>query len=91
MSNFKLPDTPSFLAIMLVTAIVGLVYMLAAIGQSDTDTFKILVGALMSVGFTNIVGYYFTSSPTSKLKDETIHTMAAAAATPPVAAEEPKP
>jgi hypothetical protein len=75
MSNFKLPDTPSFLAMILVASIVGLVFLLALMGKSDTDTFKILVGALMSVGFTNIVGFYFGSSSSSKAKDDTISAM----------------
>jgi hypothetical protein len=75
----KFPDTPSFLAVVLVISIVGLVFMLAVMGQSNTDTFKILVGGLMTVGFTNIVGFYFGSSSSSKAKDETISTMATAA------------
>jgi len=74
----KFPDTPSFLAVVLVISIVGLVFMLAVMGQANTDTFKILVGGLMTVGFTNIVGFYFGSSSSSKAKDETINTMATA-------------
>ena len=74
----KFPDTPSFLAMVLVVSIVGLVFMLAVMGQANTDTFKILVGGLMTVGFTNIVGFYFGSSSSSKAKDETISTMATA-------------
>ena len=85
MANFKLPDTQSFLAMTLVVSIVALVFMLAAIGKSDSDTFKILVGGLMGVGFSNVIGYYFTSSPGSKLKDETIHAMAATASGSPAA------
>ena len=85
MTNFKLPDTPSFLAIVLVISIVGLVFMLAMLGKSDTDTFKILVGGLMTVGFTNIVGFYFGSSAASKAKDETISTMASAVGGAPAA------
>lgn len=65
-----LPDTPSFLAMVLVLAIVLLVFLLALTGKTDTDVFKVLVGALMSVGFTNIVGFYFGSSSGSKEKDD---------------------
>ena len=71
----KFPDTPSFLAIVLVISIVSLVFMLAVMGQANTDTFKILVGGLMTVGFTNIVGFYFGSSSSSKAKDDTISAM----------------
>ena len=69
------------IAIVLTISIVGLVALLAFLGQTDTDTFKILVGGLMTVGFTNIVGYYFGSSASSKGKDETILTMAGTAST----------
>jgi Na+/citrate or Na+/malate symporter len=65
-----------FLAVVLVCSIVGLVFLLAFLGKTDTDTFKILVGALMSVGFTNVIGFYFGSSQSSKNKDETITAMA---------------
>jgi hypothetical protein len=71
----KFPDTPSFLAIVLVISIVSLVFMLALLGRSDSDVFKILVGGLMTVGFTNIVGFYFGSSASSKTKDDTISAM----------------
>ena len=87
MTGLKLPATPSFLAIVLVVSIVGLVFMLALLGKSDTDTFKILVGGLMTVGFTNIVGFYFGSSSSSKAKDETISTMASAVGSGAPAAE----
>lgn len=60
------------IAIILTASIVGLVYLLAFLDKTDTDTFKILVGALMSVGFTNVIGFYFGSSVASKAKDETI-------------------
>ncbi len=69
-------NIPAFLlAFILVSSIVGLVFLLAFLGQTDTDTFKILVGALMSVGFTNVIGFYFGSSVSSKAKDETISTL----------------
>ncbi len=63
------------IAIILTGSVVGLVALLAFLGQTDTDTFKILVGGLMTVGFTNVVGYYFGSSSSSKAKDETISTL----------------
>jgi heme A synthase len=71
-----LPDTAAFIANVLVLSIVGLVFALVVTGKTDTDVFKVLVGALMSVGFTNIVGFYFGSSQGSKEKDTAITTMA---------------
>lgn len=104
MTNLKLPDTPSFIALILVVAIVVLVFTLAALGKSDSQVFNVLVGGLMTVGFTNIVGFYFGSSASSKTKDDTISAMiagtgpgapaavtAAAVAAAPAAAEKAAP
>jgi type IV secretory pathway VirB10-like protein len=71
-----LPDTPSFIALILVISIVSLVFVLAITGKSDSDIFKILVGGLMTVGFTNIVGFYFGSSQGSKDKDTALASIA---------------
>jgi hypothetical protein len=76
-SELRGPDTPSLIATALVGAIVTLPYVMIATGKTDTDVFKVLVGALISVGLTNVVGFYFGSSASSKTKDETISTMAA--------------
>lgn len=83
LKEFQLPDTPSFLAMVLVLAIVLLVFVLVFIGETNSDVFKVLVGALMSVGFTNIVGFYFGSSQGSKTKDDTINTLSARDSPPP--------
>jgi hypothetical protein len=80
------PDTQSFLAIFSAISIIGLVYILALTGKTDTDTFKIMVGTVMGVGFTAIYQFYFGSSKGSTTKDNTIATMAsngAPAPTPP--------
>jgi len=69
-------NTPSIIAVALIGAIIALVFLLAFMGHADSDVFKVLVGALVSVGFTNIVGFYFGSSASSKAKDDTINTMA---------------
>jgi hypothetical protein len=69
-------NTANLLAVLLTFSIVGLVALLAFLDKTDTDTFKILVGGLMTVGFTNVIGYYFGSSASSKAKDETINTLA---------------
>ncbi len=77
LNYLRIPDTQSFLAITLVVSLVVLVFLLALNGQSDSDTFKILVGGLMTVGFSNIIGFYFGSSQGSKTKDDTINTLSA--------------
>jgi hypothetical protein len=74
------PDTQSLIAVSLTMSIIGLVFLLALTGQVNSDTFKILVGGLMSVGFTNVVGFYFGSSAGSKAKDESIATLVASVA-----------
>jgi 3-phosphoglycerate kinase len=79
-------NTANLLAVLLTFSIVGLVALLAFLDKTDTDTFKILVGGLMTVGFTNVIGYYFGSSASSKAKDETITTLAAGTGTGSVSA-----
>ena len=67
------PDTQSALAIILVTAVIVLMFDLALTGKTETDTFKIMVGGLMTVGFASVIGFYFGSSQGSKTKDDTIN------------------
>lgn len=67
------PDTQSALAIILVTAVIVLMFVLALTGKTETDTFKIMVGGLMTVGFASVIGFYFGSSAGSKTKDDTIN------------------
>lgn len=67
--NSRFPDTQSFVAISLIMSIIGLAYTLVFTGKADTDMFKIMVGGLMTVGFANVIGYYFGSSSGSKEKD----------------------
>lgn len=76
MPNLKYPDTQSFLALVLVIAVVALVFYLAIAGKTETDTFKIMVGGLMTVGFASVIGFYFGSSQGSKAKDDAISAMA---------------
>ena len=79
------PDTQSMLAIILVTAVIVLMFVLALTGKTETDTFKIMVGGLMTVGFASVIGFYFGSSAGSKTKDDTINAavQTAAANNPP--------
>jgi CII-binding regulator of phage lambda lysogenization HflD len=71
--KFQMPDTRSLLAIAVASAVIVLVFVMALTGKTETDTFKIMVGGLMTVGFASIIGYYFGSSEGSKLKDDTIN------------------
>jgi hypothetical protein len=86
--NFKLPDTQSSIALGLVLAVIALIFVMALTGKTETDTFKIMVGGLMTVGFANVIGFYFGSSQGSKTKDDTIN--AAVIANKPPAAPEVK-
>jgi hypothetical protein len=78
------PDTQSMLAIILVSAVIILMFVLAFTGKTETDTFKIMVGGLMTVGFASVIGFYFGSSSSSKTKDDTINTAVNNNATPKV-------
>ncbi len=86
MDKLKLsfPDTQSFLAIALITAVVALIFVMALTGKTETDTFKIMVGGLMTVGFSNVIGFYFGSSQGSKTKDDTINAAVTNSTTPKV-------
>lgn len=64
-------DTQSFIAIFLVISMVALVFTIAFMGKApNDDTFKVLSGALATVGFATIVSFYFGSSSGSKSKDD---------------------
>lgn len=61
-------DTRSTIAVLLVSAMIALAAYLAW-KQPDSDAFKILLGALISTGFTAVIGYYFGSSSNADKKD----------------------
>lgn len=73
-------NTRDFMALELSTALVALVFVLA-LRAPESDAFKILLGALISQGFTSAIGYYFNSSKGSEDKSKTIETQSAALAT----------
>lgn len=68
--------TRDFLAIELATSLVALVFVLA-IKAPDSDAFKVLLGAMLSTGFTSAIGYYFNTSKGSDDKNKTIDTAVA--------------
>jgi hypothetical protein len=68
-------DTRSFIAITLTLSMVALTFVLA-FKIPESDAFKILEGAMLTVGFASVIGWYFNSSASSEKKDAPI--MAAA-------------
>lgn len=73
---FWWPDPQSFIAIVLVLSMIALVFVLAFHGAPDSDMFKLVVGAFVTVGFASIVQFYFGSSKGSAAKDDTINKIA---------------
>lgn len=63
-------DTRAFLAIELATSMVVLTFVLA-LRVPESDAFKILLGAMLTVGFASAIGWYFQSSAGSEKKDTT--------------------
>ena len=76
-------DTRSAIAIALVLAMIAMAFVLAfRPALPDSDVFKILIGGLMTVGFSSIISFYFGSSSGSKAKDDTLNQIAANAVPP---------
>lgn len=63
-------DTRAFLAIQLASSMVILTFVLA-LRVPESDAFKILLGAMLTVGFASAIGWYFQSSAGSEKKDNT--------------------
>jgi len=83
---FWWPDPQSFIAVVLVLAMVTLVFVLVMRGSvPESDMLKMVVGGLMTTGFATIISFYFGSSKGSKEKDDALINKAT---TPP---EVPKP
>jgi hypothetical protein len=61
-------DTRAFIAIVLTLSMVMLTFVLALKGP-ETDAFKVLLGAMLTVGFASAIGWYFNSSAGSEKKD----------------------
>jgi hypothetical protein len=73
------PEPQSIIALALVAAVIGLMYVLAfQTGPANVDVFKIVVGTMVGAVMT-VVGFYFGSSKNSRAKDDTISTLAGAA------------
>ncbi len=76
------------IGIMLTAAFVGLIFLLAWQGKTETSTFNLLVGAMTGAALGHVLGFYFGTTQSSNMKDDTINAMAggseaAAAVVPP--------
>lgn len=70
---FWWPDPQSFIAVVLVLAMVTLVFVLVLRGTvPESDMLKMVVGGLMTTGFATIISFYFGSSKGSKEKDDAL-------------------
>ncbi len=78
----------AIISILLTVAFVGLIFLLAWQGKTDTQTFNLLVGALTGAALGHVLGYYFNTTESSGKKDDTIalQTKIAAGETPPPSA-----
>ena len=74
-------DTKSAIAVVLIVSMVAMAFLLA-IRNPDSDIFKMLMGGLVTVGFSNVISFYFGSSSGSKAKDDTLNQIAVSAAAP---------
>ena len=79
------PDTQGFLAVAIIGIVSAIVLILLLHPVQMTDTVQgvlmTMIGVLVS-SLKDVFGYYFSSSASSRAKDDTIHAMAATAAEP---------
>lgn len=61
-------DTRAAIALALTFSMITLTFVLALRGP-ETDAFKVLLGAMLTVGFGSAIGWYFNSSAGSDKKD----------------------
>ena len=73
---FWWPDPQSFIAVILVTAMVALMFVMCFHAVPDGDAFKMMLGGFVTVGFSSIISFYFGSSRGSAAKDDTINKIA---------------
>lgn len=59
------------IALMLATSMIALTFVLA-LRSPESDAFKVLLGAMLTIGFANVIGFYYNSSSDSSKKTEAI-------------------
>lgn len=67
-SLLEMWDTRAAIALSLTFSMITLTFVLALKGP-ETDAFKVLLGAMLTVGFGSAIGWYFNSSAGSDKKD----------------------
>jgi ABC-type uncharacterized transport system permease subunit len=72
----------AILGVMLTGAFVGLIFLLAWQGKTDTQTFNLLVGAMTGAALGHVLGFYFGTTQSSNTKDDTINALSGGAAAP---------
>lgn len=76
------PETRDFIATLLIIAtVVVIIVLIFRPIATDNQLLNVMLGGLMTVGFANVITYYFGSSSGSKDKDDTISKMAVSAST----------
>lgn len=83
-------DTRAFIAIALVCSMIALTFVLA-LSQPQSDPFKILLGAMLTVGFASAIGWYFNATASGDKANTTALTMAQALPAPAPASPTPAP
>ena len=68
-------DTRAFIAVSLTGSMICLTFVLA-LSAPTSDAFKVLLGAMLTVGFASAIGWYFNSSAGSDKKDSTVVALA---------------
>ena len=83
MPKLGVPDVQSYIACLLVTSVIVMIFVLIFHPIHDADDVtKTAIGAMLTVGFSTIISFYFGSSSGSKSKDDTLNQIAQGASAP---------
>lgn len=64
-------DARSLIALVMIVCVMALAFLLA-IRAPESQTFNILLGGIMTVGFASVINWYYGSSSGSAMKDEAL-------------------